>query len=63
MLKKTTFTGYDTLLDTGKVLAIISEGTLADTIGEGTKAVIILDKLRFMQKAADKFAIKDLCQP
>lgn len=45
--EKTTFTGYDTLLDTGKVLAIISEGTLADTIGEGTKAVIILDRTPF----------------
>ena len=46
-VEKTEFTGYDTLLDTGKVLAIISDGKLADTVSEGTKATIILDKTPF----------------
>ena len=43
-VEKTIFTGYDTLLDTGKVLAIISEGNMIDSVKEGNKAVIVLDK-------------------
>ena len=43
-VEKTIFTGYDTLLDTGNVLAIISEGNMIDSVKEGNKAVIVLDK-------------------
>ncbi len=46
-VEKTIFAGYDTLLDTGKVLAIISEGKTVDSVSAGSKAVIILDKTPF----------------
>ena len=46
-VEKTIFTGYDTLLDTGKVLAIIRDGAAVDTVGAGNQAVIVLDKTPF----------------
>lgn len=46
-VEKTIFTGYETLLDTGNVLAIIKDGRLADRATEGEKAVIVLDKTPF----------------
>jgi len=44
---QTEFTGYDKLLDTGKVLAIINESGLTDSVKAGEKAQIILDKTPF----------------
>lgn len=46
-LPKTVFTGYDTLNDTGKVLAIITKDGLVEQVSEGVKAKIILDKTPF----------------
>ena len=46
-LPKTVFTGYDTLNDTGKVLAIITKDGLVESASEGDKAKIVLDKTPF----------------
>ena len=46
-VEKTVFTGYDTLLDSGVVQAIIFDGELVNEVGEGQKATIILDKTPF----------------
>ncbi len=43
----TAFTGYDTLTDTGKILAIVSEGELCSSIRSGEEGVIVLDKTPF----------------
>lgn len=44
---KTVFTGYDRLLDTGKVLAIIVDGKSSESIGEGQKGLVITDQTPF----------------
>ena len=44
---KTIFTGYDTLVDQGKVLAIITSDGLSEKVSEGQKAKIIFDKTPF----------------
>ncbi len=46
-LPKTEFTGYEKLLDSGKVLAIIGEGGLLESAKAGQKVKIILDKTPF----------------
>ena len=46
-LPKTIFTGYDTLNDQGKILAIITKNGLVDSVSEGEKAKVILDKTPF----------------
>jgi len=43
----TKFTGYDTVNDTGKVLAIITQGEVASSIREGDEGIIVLDKTPF----------------
>ncbi len=43
----TLFGGYTELNGTAKVMAIISEGELVDSIGENTKAEIVLDQTTF----------------
>ena len=44
---KTVFTGYDRLLDTGKVLAVIVDGKSSESIGEGQKGLVITDQTPF----------------
>ncbi len=44
---KTVFTGYDRLLDTGKVLAIIVDGKSSESIGEDQKGLVITDQTPF----------------
>ena len=44
---KTEFTGYEKLEDEGKVLALINESGLTETVEEGQKVKIILDKTPF----------------
>ena len=46
-IPKTVFTGYDTLLDTGKILAILADGKLTDSVSEGQKAVVLVDQTPF----------------
>ena len=44
---KTEFTGYETLNDTGKVLAIITQDGLSEKVSSGSKAKVIFDKTPF----------------
>ena len=44
---KTEFTGYESTSSKGKVLALISNGNLADSVSEGDKAAVILDRTSF----------------
>ena len=43
----TTFTGYEGFTGSAKVLAIVKDGQLADSIGEGETATVILDTTPF----------------
>ena len=43
----TAFTGYETLNDTGKILAIVSDGELTSTLLEGAEGLIVLDRTPF----------------
>ncbi|MBQ2895339.1 MAG: alanine--tRNA ligase [Oscillospiraceae bacterium] len=43
----TAFTGYDTLIDEGKILAIVAENELRESIGGSAEASIVLDKTPF----------------
>jgi len=43
----TEFTGYDTVSDTGKVLAIVTQGEVGSSICEGDEGIIVLDKTPF----------------
>lgn len=44
---KTEFTGYETLIDTSEVVAIIVEGEQVNTIQEGQSGIVVLDKTPF----------------
>ncbi len=46
-LPATVFTGYDKLEDTGKVLAIVTEGELAGSLGQGAQGTLVLDQTPF----------------
>ena len=46
-LQKTVFTGYDTLADSGKVLALIKDGERTQNASAGEKIAIVLDKTPF----------------
>ncbi len=46
-LSATEFSGYERLTDNGKVSYIISEGESVDSVGQGAKAVVVLDKTPF----------------
>ena len=43
----TTFTGYETLSDSGKILALVSDGELTSTMSEGAEGIVVLDKTPF----------------
>ncbi len=43
----TAFTGYDTLEDEGKLLAIVAEGERRETVGQGAEAILVLDRTPF----------------
>ncbi|MBQ9269323.1 MAG: alanine--tRNA ligase [Oscillospiraceae bacterium] len=43
----TLFTGYDTLKDSGKVLAIVTDGELCSSIREGEEGILVLDQTPF----------------
>ena len=46
-LSATEFSGYERLTDNGKVSYIISEGESVDSVGQGAKAVVVLDTTPF----------------
>ena len=43
----TAFTGYDTMKDTGRILAIVEDGELSSLLGEGKEGIIVLDRTPF----------------
>lgn len=61
-IKDSVFNGYVNLTGTSKVLAIVSDGELVDSIGENTKADLVLDQTTFYPEgggqAGDKGIIK-----
>jgi len=44
---KTDFIGYSTVVDTGKVIAVVVEGEQVSTISEGQSGIIVLDRTPF----------------
>ena len=55
-IAKTEFCGYTDLNTGSKVLAIIKDGIRVDSVGENETALVVLTKLRSMQRAADRSA-------
>ncbi len=43
----TVFTGYGTMKDTGRILAIVEDGELSSLLGEGKEGIIVLDRTPF----------------
>ncbi len=43
----TLFTGYATMQDTGRILAIVEDGELCSLLGEGKEGIIVLDRTPF----------------
>ncbi|MBR6407678.1 MAG: alanine--tRNA ligase [Clostridia bacterium] len=46
-MEKTVFTGYEKMSDEGKVLVIVRDGEIHETLSEGEEAVIVADKTPF----------------
>ena len=46
-LPATVFTGYDRLEGQGRVLALVAEGELAGSLGQGGEGVAVLDQTPF----------------
>ena len=43
-MPETKFVGYETLNNEGKILALVSEEELQETVGEGAEAIVVLDE-------------------
>ena len=43
----TVFTGYETMKDTGRILAIVEDGELSSLLGGGKEGIIVLDRTPF----------------
>lgn len=61
-IKDSIFNGYSNLTGTSKVLAIVSDGELVDSIGENTKADIVLDQTTFYPEGGGQAGDKGLIQ-
>ena len=61
-IKDSIFNGYSNLMGTSKVLAIVSDGELVDSIGENTKADIVLDQTTFYPEGGGQAGDKGLIQ-
>ena len=53
---KTEFTGYESTSSKGKVLALISNGNLADSVSEGDKAAVILNCTSFYAESGGQIS-------
>ncbi len=43
----TVFTGYETMKDSGRILAIVEDGELSSLLGDGKEGIIVLDRTPF----------------
>ena len=43
----TVFTGYETMNDSGRILAIVEDGELSSLLGDGKEGIIVLDRTPF----------------
>ena len=43
-IPETKFVGYETLTNSGKIVAIVAEDEIQETIGEGSEAILVLDE-------------------
>ena len=52
----TKFTGYDRLTDDGTILALVAEGELAESLREGQKGIVVLDRTPFYAEMGGQVA-------
>ena len=55
-MPETVFTGYTKYTDEGKVLALVSEDEMQDTIGEGVEGIMVLDQTPFYAEMGGQVA-------
>ena len=56
----TEFTGYTTMKDTGRILAIVEDGELSSLLGEGKEGIIVLDRTPFYAEKGGQVGDKGL---
>jgi len=52
----TSFTGYKTLNDSGKILAMVEDGELCSVLGEGKEGILVLDQTPFYAEKGGQIA-------